>query len=260
MSAQGTYSPRPGAASLPRMLRTQAGLEIRMVLRNGEQLLLTVVIPVLVLLAFGSVEVVDLGDRSERLDFVVPGVLALAVLSTAFTGLAIGTGFERRYGALKRLGATPLPRGALLAAKGLAVLAVEALQVTLLVAVALLLGWEPPRDAGAWAGALVLLLVGTGTFAALGLLMAGTLRAEATLAAANLVYLLLLVTGGIAVPLDRFPDGVRSALELLPAAALAGGLRDCLTDGAGLPLGELLVLLVWGAAGAVLAARFFRWE
>ena len=260
MSAEGTYAPRPGAAPLPRMLRAQAGLETRMVLRNGEQLLLTLVIPVLVLLVFGSVEVVDLGRRSERLDFLVPGVLALAVLSTAFTGLAIGTGFERRYGALKRLGATPLPRGALLAAKGLAVVAVEALQIVLLLAVAVLMGWDPPRDVGAWAGALVLVLVGTGAFAALAMLMAGTLRAEATLAAANLVYLLLLVTGGIAVPLDRFPAGVRAVLELLPAAALAEGLRGCLSDGTGFPLGELVVLLVWGAAGAVLAARWFRWE
>jgi ABC-2 type transport system permease protein len=260
MSAEGTYAPRPGAAPLPRMLRAQAGLETRMVLRNGEQLLLTVVVPVLVLLAFGSVEVVDLGSRSERLDYLVPGVLALAVLSTAFTGLAIGTGFERRYGALKRLGATPLPRGALLAAKGLAVLAVETLQLVLLLAVAVLLGWDPPRDVGAWAGALVLVLVGTGAFAALAMLMAGTLRAEATLAAANLVYLLLLVTSGIAVPLDRFPDGVRAVLELLPAAALAEGLRDCLSDGTGFPVGELVVLMVWGASGALLAARWFRWE
>ena len=260
MTGPGTYVPRPGAAPLPRMLRAQAGLETRMVLRNGEQLLLTVVIPVLVLLLFGSVEVVDLGGRSERLDFLVPGVLALAVLSTAFTGLAIGTGFERRYGALKRLGATPLPRGALLGAKGLAMLTVEALQVVLLLGVALLLGWDPPRDAAAWAGALLLLLVGTGAFAALALLMAGTLRAEATLAAANLVYLLLLVTGGIAVPLDRFPDGLRPLLELLPSAALADGLRDCLSEGARLPVGDLVVLLVWGAVGSVLAARWFRWE
>ena len=96
--------------------------------------------------------------------------------------------------------------------------------------------------------------------AALALLMAGTLRAEATLAAANLVYLLLLVTGGIAVPLDRFPEGARSVLELLPAAALADGLRACLYEGTGLPVGDLVVLLVWGAVGSVLAARWFRWE
>lgn len=256
MSA-GTFAPRPGAAPLPRMLLAQTGLEVRMVLRNGEQLLLTIVIPVLVLAVFGSVEMMDLGTRGERVDFLVPGVLALAVMSTAFTGLAIGTGFERRYGALKRLGASPLPRGALLAAKGLSVLTVEALQVVLLCAVALAMGWDP---AGAPGAAVLLVIAGTGAFAALGLLMAGTLRAEATLAAANLVYLLLLVGGGIAVPLDRFPDAARPVLEALPAAALAEGLRDVLRDGAGLPVANLLVLLAWAAGAGLLAARTFRWE
>lgn len=240
-----------------RMVAAQAGLEVRLVLRNGEQLLLTLVIPLLVLVVFGNVEVMDLGSRQERLSFLVPGVLALAVLSTAFTGLAIGTGFERRYGALKRLGTSPLPRGALLTAKGLAVLAVEALQVTLLTGVALAQGWDP---AGSAVAAAALLIAGTAAFAALGLLMAGTLRAEATLAAANLVYLLLLVTGGIAVPLDRFPDGARPVLEALPAGALAEGLREVLRSGASLPLGHLLVLLGWAAGAGLLAARTFRWE
>jgi ABC-2 type transport system permease protein len=255
--ATGTFAPRPGPAPLHRMLLAQTGLEVRMVLRNGEQLLLTVVIPVLVLTVFGSVEVMDLGSRAERMDFLVPGVLALAVLSTAFTGLAIGTGFERRYGALKRLGASPLPRGALLSAKGLSVLAVETLQVVLLCSVALTMGWDP---AGSPLAALALLLAGTAAFAALGLLMAGTLRAEATLAAANLVYLLFLVSGGIAVPLDRFPDAARPALEVLPAGALAEGLREVLRDGAGLPVANLLVLLCWAAGAGLLAARTFRWE
>jgi ABC-2 type transport system permease protein len=242
------------------MLRAQAGLEIRMVLRNGEQLLLTVVIPVLVLVVFGSLELTHHGTREARLAFLVPGVLALAVLSTAFTGLAIGTGFERRYGALKRLGASPLPRAGLLAAKGLAVLAVEALQVVLLCAVALLLGWDAPAGVTPWLSALLLVVAGTAAFCSLGLLMAGTLRAEATLAAANLVYLLLLVTGGIAVPLRDFPAGLRPALELLPSGALAEGLRDVLRDGSGLPVQHLLVLLVWAAVGGLLAARLFRWE
>lgn len=253
----GTFTPRAGAAPLPRMLAAQAALELRMVLRNGEQLLLTLVIPVLVLAVFGSIEVMDLGDRAERLGFLVPGVLALAVMSTAFTGLAIGTGFERRYGALKRLGASPLPRGGLLAAKGIAVLAIETLQVGLLVGLALLLGWDP---AGSAASVAALLVAGTAAFAALGLLMAGTLRAEATLAAANLVYLLLLISGGIAVPLDRFPDGARPLLEALPSGALAEGLREVLRDGHSLPLGHLAVLAAWAAVAGVLAARTFRWE
>ena len=256
MSA-GTFTPRPGAAPLGRMIASQTALEVRMVLRNGEQLLLTVVIPVLVLTVFGSIEVMDLGRRGQRIDFLAPGVLALAVMSTAFTGLAIGTGFERRYGALKRLGASPLPRGALLASKGLAVLTVEALQVALLVVVAQLLGWTPH---GSWAAVLVLLLAGTAAFSALGLLMAGTLRAEATLAAANLVYLLLLVSGGIAVPLDRFPDGARPFLEALPAGALSEALRTVLRDGGSLPWSSVGWLAAWAVVAGLLTARTFRWE
>ena len=260
MSAVGTYTPRPGGAPLARMVRAQAGLELRMILRNGEQLLLTIVIPVLVLVVFGSLELTDLGGREERLAFLVPGVLALAVLSTAFTGLAIGTGFERRYGALKRLGVSPLPRAGLLAAKGLAVHAVEGLQIVLLCAVALAFGWDSPTSPGAWPAALLLVVAGTAAFSSLGLLMAGTLRAEATLAAANLVYLLLLVSGGIAVSLDDFPAGVRPLLEMLPSGALAEGLREVLRDGSGLPTQHLLVLLGWAALAGGLAARTFRWE
>jgi ABC-2 type transport system permease protein len=252
-----SFAPRPGAAALPRMVLTQAGLEVRMILRNGEQLLLTVVIPVLVLTVFSAVEVMDLGTRTARVDFLTPGVLALAVMSTAFTGLAIGTGFERRYGALKRLGATPLPRWGLLLAKVCAVLAVELLQITLLTAVAQALGWEPQ---GSWLAVAVLLLAGTAAFASLGLLMAGTLRAEATLAAANLVYLLLLASGGIAVPLDKFPDGAHPFLVALPGGALSEGLRDVLRDGDPLPWGAVGVLLAWAVVAGGLAARTFRWE
>jgi ABC-2 type transport system permease protein len=257
MTAPLSFTPRPGAAPLARMVAVQAGLEVRMILRNGEQLLLTIVIPVLVLTVFSAVELVDLGTRTARVDFLAPGVLALAVMSTAFTGLAIGTGFERRYGALKRLGATPLPRWGLLVAKGLAVLAVEVLQVLLLTGVALALGWEPQ---GSPLAVLLLLLMGTAAFAALALLMAGTLRAEATLAAANLVYLLLLVSGGIAVPLDRFPDGARPVLEALPAGSLSEALREVLRDGHALPWGAVGVLAAWAAVAGVLAARTFRWD
>jgi ABC-2 type transport system permease protein len=239
------------------MVLTQAGLELRMMLRNGEQLLLTIVIPLLVLGVLAVVEAMDIGDRAARVGFLTPGVLALAVISTSFTGLAIGTGFERRYGALKRLGASPLPRWGLLAAKTLAVLTVETLQVALICGLGLALGWDPTGSALA---VLPLLLAGTAVFCALGLLMAGTLRAEATLALANLVYLLLLVTGGIAVPLDRFPAGVRTVLELLPAGALADGLRDVLRDGTGLPWATLGVLVAWAAAAGTAAAATFRWE
>lgn len=249
------FTPAPGAAPLPRMVLAQAGAEVRAILRNGEQLLLTLIIPVLLLVGFSLAPLIDVG-AGRRVDFLAPGVLALAVMSTAFTGQAIATGFERRYGVLKRLGATPLSRAGLMLAKTLAVLAVEAVQVVVLVVVALGLGWAPHGSFGA---AVLLLLLGTAAFSGLGLLMAGTLRAETTLAGANLVYLVLLGCGGVMFPLSAFPDSVEPVLNLLPITALTGGLRTALTTG-GLPVIPLVVLLAWSLLSLTLAARLFRWE
>ncbi|MEV4561418.1 ABC transporter permease [Kitasatospora sp. NPDC049285] len=250
-------TPRPGAAPTGRMLLAQTALETRMLLRNGEQLLLTVVIPTVLLVLFSAVDVVDTAGPGKRVDFLAPGLLALAVMSTAFTGQAIATGFERRYGVLKRLGATPLPRWALLAAKTGCVLVVELLQVLLLSAIALALGWSPH---GSPLAVLALLVLGTAAFSGLGLLMAGTLRAEATLAAANLVFILLLLAGGVVVPLAKFPAAVRPVLELLPISALSDGLRAVLQLGHGVPWGDLGVLAASSVLGLTAAARWFRWE
>ncbi|KUN04007.1 ABC transporter [Streptomyces yokosukanensis] len=255
-AATGTHSPAPGAAPLPRMIAAQAALETRMLLRNGEQLLLTVVIPTLLLVLFSSVDIVDTG-KGKAVDFLAPGILALAVMSTAFTGQAIATGFERRYGVLKRLASSPLPRWGLMAAKTVSVLVTEVLQVILLTAIAFALGWSPHGNPAA---VLLLLVLGTAAFSGLGLLMAGTLKAEATLAAANLVFLLLLVGGGVIVPLDKFGSAGQHVLGLLPISALSDGLRDVLRDGAGTPWGDLGILAVWAVVGLAAAGRFFRWE
>ncbi len=255
-TAAGTFTPRPGAAPLPRMIRAQAALETRMLLRNGEQLLLTVVIPTLLLVLFSAVDIVDTG-AGKAVDFLAPGVLALAVLSTAFTGQAIATGFERRYGVLKRLAASPLPRWGLMAAKTCSVLVTEVLQIVLLTVIAFALGWSPRGNPLA---VVLLLVLGTAAFSGLGLLMAGTLKAEATLAAANLVFLLLLVGGGVIVPLEKFPEAAQSVLGLLPISALSDGLREVLQHGAGVPWADLGVLAAWAVLGLGAAARFFRWE
>ncbi len=246
-------APAPGAAPMHRMIGAQAGLELRTLVRNGEQLLLTLIIPVLLLVALVTV-------GKDKTGFVVPGILALAVMSSAFTSLAIGTGFERRYGVLKRLGASPLSRQGLVGAKTLAVLAIELLQVIVIVIVGLALGWTARGlpDSVLWS--LLLIVAGTAAFAGLALLMAGTLRAEATLAAANLLYLVMLGLGGIVFPLTKFPASVQPVLKLLTAGALSDGLRSVLQHGGGLPLRDLVVLVVWAAAGIGLAARFFRWE
>jgi ABC-2 type transport system permease protein len=257
VSGDPSFRPAPSSASYGRMLAGQTRIETTLLLRNGEQLLLTVVIPLVLLLVLGGTDVVDLAVGGERTATAVAGVLTVAVMSTAFTGLAIGTGFERRYGVLRRLAVTPLPRSALLGGKAGSVLVVEALQIALVVAVGLALGWSGGAD---WAGVLLLVLLGTLAFAGLGLLMAGTLKAEATLAAANLVYLVLLVAGGAVVPVDRYPAAVQPLVAMLPSGALGEGLRATVVAGEPAPVASLVVLAVWAVLGLGLAARFFRWE
>lgn len=253
------FAPKPGAASLPAMIRAQTGIELRLLVRNGEQLLLALVIPLLLLIAgTHSDTVVNLGI-GRSIDIITPGVLALAVLSTSFTSLAIATGFERRYGVIKRLGASPLPRSGLMFGKIGAVLIVEAMQLLVLSLVALALGWSPHGGIAAIGWLLLLALLGTAAFGSLGLLIAGTLRAEATLAVANLVYVLLLVGGGVLVPLSRYPAGARTALEWLPSGALGQGLRDVFA-GTSPGIFPIAVLILWGAFAGVLTAKTFEWE
>jgi ABC-2 type transport system permease protein len=253
------FTPHPGAASWRRMLWAQTLLELKLTLRRGESVLLTLLIPVGLLVFFTQVNLLpnekELGGRP--VDFITPGILALAVLSTAFTGQAIATGFERSYGVLKRLGASALPRGLLLLGKTLAVIAVEVLQIAVLVGVAYALGWHPHGNPGA---VVLLLVVGTAAFSALGLLMAGALRAEATLAAANGIYLFFLLLGGIVFPLSRLPGGLQGFAKVLPGTGLATGLRRVLEAGAGVPWGDVGLLALWAVVAGALAARTFRWE
>lgn len=241
--------------SARRAVLAQTRVELLLSLRRGESLLVSFLIPVGILVFFTKVDAVST-DLRDPVDFLVPGVLALAVMSTAMVSLGIATGFERRYGVLKRLGSTPLSRGGLLAAKTLTVLAIEAVQAVVIVGTGVALGWELT-----WrlVPAFVLLLVGTVAFAGIGLLMAGTLRAEANLAAANALFLVLLFLGGMAYPLDRLPDALEAVAELLPAAALSESVRDVLA-GASFPYGSVAVLVVWAVVAPLAAARWFRWE
>lgn len=253
------WTPRPGGAPLHRQAAAQASMEARLMLRNGEQLLLAVVIPVIVLVgAVQGADRVGLELSGRAIDVFTPGVLALAVMSTAFTSLAIATGFERRYGVIKRLGSSPLPRSGLLAGKIGALLAIEVLQVAVISAVALAMGWDPAVGAGAVVGALLAGVLGTAAFAALGLFLAGSLRAEATLAAANLVYLLLMAGGAVVLPASAY-GSFGEVVRWLPSGALGGAMRDALTDGVVAPV-ALLTLAGWAVVGTVLTARTFKWE
>lgn len=242
-----------------RPLAAQVGAETYMTLRRGETLLLTVGIPVAFLVFFSTSHVVSTG-KEPAVSFFVPGILALAVMSTSMVSLGIATGFERGYGVLKRLGTTPLGRIRLLGAKVATVFLVEVVQAAVLVPVGYGLGWSP-ADAGTRAGeALAAAVLATVAFGSLGLLMAGVLRAELNLAAANGLYLVLLLLGGMVVPLDKLPGGMAAAARALPAAALSGAFHAALGTGGAVPLESWVALGAWAVGAAAAASLTFRWE
>lgn len=234
----------------------QVQTEVRLTLRRGESVLVTLVIPVALLLFFASARVLPASGRT--IDFLLPGTLALAVISTGMVSLGIATAYERYYGVLKLLGITPLPRAGLIAAKIVAVLVLETVQVVVLGVIAAVgYGWRPH---GSWPLAIVVLVLGTAAFSGIGLAMAGRLRAEATLAGANGLFLLFLLLGGLYVPIDHLPSLLTPLARVLPAAALAQVLRSTLTSGQTLSLSSAGILLFWAVTAPAVAARTFRWE
>ena len=238
-------------------LRAQIAAELALVRRNGEQLLVTLGIPLILLGFFGTVDILPT-DTDEPVDFLVPGILALAVMSTSMVSLGIATGFERSYLVLKRLAATPLGTGRLIAAKTVAVACVEAVQMVLLVALGLALGWSPVS--ANWLLALAAVLVGTFAFAGIGLALAGNLRGEVNLAASNGLYLVLLLLGGVLFPLDRLPSLLEAVGRATPTHALSDVLADALMSSGNHVSTSWLVLAAWAVAAPALAARTFRWN
>ncbi len=236
----------------------QTRMELALVSRNGESLLLTLALPVMILVFFSVVDVLPTGSvTGDPVDFLAPGVLALAVMSSALVNLAIGTGFDRQYGVLKRLGATPLTRLELLAAKVAVVLVVEAVQLTVLVLVGVALGWSP----GAGLGLVIVgSLLATVGFAGIGLTLAGTLPGLVALAAANGLYFVLLLSSGMIIPLDELPGSARPVLRLLPSTALADIAHGAVGANGSLGARPWLVLAAWGLVAPLVASRLFTWE
>ncbi|GAA3689312.1 ABC transporter permease [Arthrobacter ginkgonis] len=243
------------APQVVRILR-HGGYETRAMLRNGEQLVLAVVLPVMALFGLVFTDLID-GVADSRIDAAAPGVLALCVMSTAFTGQGIATGFDRRYGVLRFLSTTPLGRAGLVFGKAIAVVAVLMVQLVVVGGTALAMGWRPD-PAGIPLG-LFLLLLGAAAFTALGLWIAGTVRPEATLAITNLVWVLLAAAGGILIPGTRLPGAMQSVVDLLPSAALGDALRAALIEGR-LDGAALVILLVWALLAGFAATRWFKWN
>lgn len=242
------------AAPFGRAVSAQAAVEARLTLRRGENLLAMVGLPVAALGLFGTLGLAEGHD----LDSLVPGVLALALVASGLVNLAIATGFERGYGVLKRLGGSPLGREGLVVAKIAVVGAIAAVQVATLIALALAIGWRP-GPAASVIGVVLTLIVGSATFASLGLLIAGTLRAEATLVVANVLFLVALLLGGVLLPIDDLPSVLQTVASASPVGALAGAFRSALTDGVGY-VSALATVAAWGVAAVVLTVRTFTWD
>ena len=252
-----TAAPTRGApAPLVRRILLQGRYESLTMLRNGEQLILAVVLPLLALVGLTVTPFLD-GFGASRINVAVPGILALCAMSTAFTGQGIATGFDRRYGVLRFLSTTPLGREGLIAGKVLAVLAVLCLQVAIVTVVALPLGWQPP--AAGWLPGVSLLALGAVAFTALGLLVAGTVRPEATLAITNLLWILLGALGGIVIPAERVPALAQGAVHYLPSGALGEAMREAFLHGS-LDGGASLILLLWTVLAGAAAIRWFKWN
>ncbi|WP_026917875.1 ABC transporter permease [Gordonia shandongensis] len=254
----GTFVPAPHSARLSRMLAAQTRMELTLLLRNGEQLLLTMFIPITILVGLCLMPLATEGGEgtAARAATFVPAVLAVAIMSTAFTGQAIAVGFDRRYGALKRLGATPIPRWGIIAGKSLAVAIVVVLQAVVIGGIGVAFGWRPTL-LGVLFGALIVAL-GTATFAALGLLLGGTLKAEVVLALGNLIWFVLLGVAGLVVFDDHVNPVLHTIARLTPSGALTETLSRALASSADV-LG-ISVLIVWAIVGGALAVRWFRFQ
>ncbi len=246
------------AASQGQQILQQTRFELLLTARRGENILVTLIIPVMLLIFFASLRIVPVQNGQSPADFLLPGILAIAIMAAGMVNLGIATAYERYYGVLKRLGSSPLPRSGLIIAKVISILVLEIVQVLLLVAAAVAFyGWHPSGSTGL---ALLAIVLGTITFAALGLAMAGGLRAEMTLAGANALFLLFILLGGGILPLDHLPAPLAAFAQILPITVLTQSLQQTMSANGGFPGTPLLILTIWAIIALFIAIRTFKWE
>ncbi|HEX4206929.1 MAG TPA: ABC transporter permease [Ktedonobacteraceae bacterium] len=244
-------------APLVKQILVQTKYELLLTARRGENILVTLILPVFLLIAFSSIKVIP-GITGPQINFLLPGILSIAIIAAGMVNLGIATAYERYYGVLKRLGSSPLPRTGLILAKIISVLVLEVVQVILLVGVAILFfGWKP---VGSPLLTLLAIILGTITFAALGLAMAGALRAEMTLAGANALFLVFILIGGGIVPITKLPGPIEALAQILPPAALSDSLQKGMAASAAFPTFSIITLVAWAVIILFVAIRTFKWE
>ncbi|GHO89044.1 ABC transporter permease [Dictyobacter formicarum] len=259
LATDTTQVPRNNTpASTGRQILKQTQFELLLTSRRGENVLVTLIIPVMLLIFFASLRIIPVRQGENAATFLLPGILAIAIMAAGMVNLGIATAYERYYGVLKRLGSSPLSRSGLIIAKIISILVLEVVQVLLLIGVAAALyGWRP---VGSLPFALLSIALGTVTFAALGLAMAGALRAEMTLAGANALFLIFILLGGGILPLDHLPAPIAAISQLLPASALTQALQQTMSSHGTFPLYPILLLAFWAIVILLAAIRTFKWE
>ena len=249
----------PQAAPVLRQIVQQVKYELLLTARRGENVLITLIVPVVLLIFFTSLNIVPkTSSHGNAITALLPGILALAIIAAGMVNLGIATAYERYYGVLKRLGSSPLSRSSLIIAKVISILILEAVQTLLLIGVAILFyGWQLT---GSLPVTLLIIALGTITFASLGLAMAGGLRAELTLAGANALYLVFLLTSGGILPLDHLPTPLANFAQVLPSTALTQALQATMQPQATFPTTALIILTIWTIVILIIAIRTFKWE
>ncbi|ACU53161.1 ABC-2 type transporter [Acidimicrobium ferrooxidans DSM 10331] len=238
-------------------VRAQAVSELKLVLRQGEAALLTIVIPILGLVLFSKVKVLPVPGGISRVNFILNGAITFGIMASGMVSQSITVAFDRSYGVLKRLGMTPLGRSGVIAAKLVAVAGLEIVELVLLLVVGAVLGWHP---AGNPIEFVVGWVLATAAFAGVGLVLGGTLRAELVLGLSTLLWLVLLGLGAMVVPLGSLPGPVADIAKVLPAAPAATVLLHGIAVGGSAPLWAWVSLVAWAVVAPVAASRLFRWS
>jgi ABC-2 type transport system permease protein len=258
--------PADGRPSDLALLWRQVLAQNKLFLRNPFSAFFSLAFPVMFLLLFGSLlgggRIEELGNI-RYIQFLVPGMLAFAVISTCYTGLVTGVAINRDEGLLKRVRGTPLPPWVYISARILSAVWFSVISAVVMVLVAVLL-FHVEVIGRMLPAAAVTLLLGAACFCALGMAVAAVIpNGEAAPVIANFTFFPVAFVSDLFFPTAGAPAWVATVGSIFPVKHFALALGDTfnpLVRGSGFAWGHLGMLVLWGVVGVVVAVRFFRWE
>lgn len=259
-----------GMSSFPRagaMILRQVRYQMLTFLRTPVAVFFTLLLPLVMLLLFNSLfggGEVDTGSGVWPISqFYTGGLAAFTAVSATFTGLANLIPIRRQEGVLKRWRGTPLPAWQYVAG------AVGSSVVIALACVVIMLGvgivaYDLDVDPAKMPAAVVTFLVGTASFAALGMAVAGLCQtASSASAVANVIILPMAFISSIFIAIERPPGWLDTVGDVLPLKPFAQGFQDAFNPAVAAPafdFGKLALVAAWGFVGLIVALRWFKWE